>query len=65
MLLELSTEEVELVRSALCNKAMKELCKAHAVQHEAKEKGLEDNTSWIWMETRKSLNSIIDRIDAQ
>lgn len=40
MLLELSIKEVELVRSALCTKAMKELCKAHSIQREAKERGL-------------------------
>ena len=62
--IEVSPEELALIRSSLCNRAMKELCHAHEVQRECQEKGLADNTSWIPMDTHNKIHNIIASIDA-
>ena len=61
--LEVSEEELRLIRSALCDKAMKELHNAFEVQKECQEKGIEDTTSWIYYQTRETIHRIIDSID--
>jgi len=61
--LEVTEEELGLIRSALCDKAMRELLKAFDVQKECQEKGIEDTTSWIYYQAREAIHRIIDSID--
>jgi hypothetical protein len=61
--LEITEEELRIIRSALCDKALKELGKAHNVQKEAEEAGVEDTASHIYMQVRNQIRSIINKID--
>lgn len=61
--LEVTEEELILIRSALCDRAMRELQKAFEVQKECQEKGIEDTTSWIYYQARETIHKIIDNID--
>jgi hypothetical protein len=61
---EATEEEIGLIRSALCEKALKELCRAHEAQLECYEDGLEDGSAHLHFERRKQIRSIVDKIDA-
>ena len=62
--LEVTERELELIRSALCAKSMKELCKCHDIQRECQEKGIQDSSSHIYMDVRNEIMDIITKIDA-
>lgn len=59
----ITEEEAKIIRRALCDASMKQLMKAHKVEAECEEKGLKDETSWIYMKQRDKIRSIIDLID--
>ena len=61
--IEVTGEELQLIRSALCNKSIKELGRAHEAQRECKEKGLRDTTSQMYMDARNKIRNIINKID--
>jgi hypothetical protein len=63
--MEVTKKELSLIRSALCEKAMKTLCHAHSIQQECAGKEMEDTTSCIWLQERDAIHKIIDSIDGK
>jgi hypothetical protein len=61
--IEITEEELGLIRSSLCNQAIKELGHAHEVQMDCKQRGIQDITSQIYMEVHDKINKIIQQID--
>lgn len=63
--IEVTGEELVLIRSALCDRLIKETLRANKVQGECAEKGLDDTTSWIYMEQHDAIENLIDTIDGK
>jgi hypothetical protein len=62
--LQLTEDEISIIRSALCDKSLKTLCHAHEVQKECEEKGIPDGTTYIYYRERDAIRAIIEKIDA-
>lgn len=56
-------DELSIIRRSLCMLSMKELCMAQDTIRECEEKGITDNFSFVHMNERDVIRSIIKSID--
>lgn len=64
MTLTFTDEQIDLIRSSMCNSAMKHLVKAFEIEEELKKLGRDDRDAVEWeMNTRETCHQVIEIID--
>jgi hypothetical protein len=65
IMLEVTGEELGIIRSALCDKSIRTLSKAHETQKEYEEMGRTDGDKNMYFEARNKIRKLINKIDAE